>query len=1322
MNSRISDYQLLPAIIEARFEDFCLDFFQELWVDEETQLVGKKGSGQNGVDICGQPNRGTDWFGAQCKNKEQLTSKQLTEREVNAEVEKAKKFNPKLKNYVIVTTATRNATIQELARTLTNEHRKMGLFDVKVYAWEDIVKKLIDKTPKTLAKWYPHLAMQETLPVEQISEVKKAQIEITEASDNVGNRVNVIGDNNIITISSDDAKSNKEDVYNAQIDTAKVLLDSHNPEKALEILIRLKTEIWTLCSDIAKFRIITNLGFGYSQINKYDEAARFFIEALQYNPVDEKALLNNATGFLLLNNKEEAKNKIEEVIKKNPLSARGWSLLLDTFDDNIMLGDIFQKIPKVLENDKTINTVLAKLAMARNNPSQAEKYLRIAINNSDRDAETQARLAEVLLQQVLNDEMVVYGGHVNESNKSRVIEVIELFDAAWSVIDKTETKKYRTSWLINRSMAKRLLDDKEGSFQDIELAIKTNPAGTEGVRAKAGLLFETGKQKEAIEWLESNSGSLENDPSLVFMLAGFLRETKQVDKSIEVLKALIERPNGETKNYDAKRMLIQLYLDNKDFDNAQKTLDLIPTTENLAVLNLIGVARIKSAQNLKEEAIENLLKAKKLSKETTSQGQKLELANALYFYKQYSDAADLFNDLVSDAEDDELTKKYLNALYRAGRYTNALDLAEKMKSKTGLTKYLVQIETAIYDEIGDPDKSESLCIEYLSEKPDDKDIIIRLAIVKLRLRKEDEIEDILSTIKNVEGIDMPQFSQLVNIYREIGKADIALNLAYELRRAFYSNPDAHLLYVSIFIKTEKLNEPLFEITRAIKDTYVELSNSQSKTIPYLLEERTDPNIRTGEITPENDIYNEIINKSIGDKIVLNTISGEELTVKVVKSKYVFAFQESLQMYNIHFPKANGMVGFTFDSSTPETTEASIQIFLKQVTALSDSIAPVEKAYQDGQITIGIFAELISKNPIDIFYGLMNHPDTPIRVALGTKEEIETSVSLIESVDQPKLIIDITSLISIHELGIEDKIIEGYGKLGITQSTIDLINETISEKKSVKSKGFATIGKNGSGFFREEITSEQVAKSIKYFEGIIEWIKSNCELVVSSKMPTKSFGEDGDMEKVLGKSFVDVLSIVVKKEYILFTDDERFRSYCKSEYGIDGIWSQFVLSELLSKSILTHEEYIDSVIKLIGFNFVHISISKDVIYRAGKQVDWEINKQPFSKVISLLGESYTSQGSSILVSSEFLSLIWLDKAISSSKRDEIAKAVLKAIGDKRDKITVLAMFQLAITRLPLLDVRIKEEIREFINVFIYNYLDVSQTERLSSNLFFRTFKK
>ncbi|MEE8585705.1 MAG: hypothetical protein V3T83_12740 [Acidobacteriota bacterium] len=59
-------------------------------------------------------------------------------------MKKAKDFEPFLSEYILATSGPRSAHTQQLARQISEQHRKEGLFSVHVYGWEDIVDRLSD--------------------------------------------------------------------------------------------------------------------------------------------------------------------------------------------------------------------------------------------------------------------------------------------------------------------------------------------------------------------------------------------------------------------------------------------------------------------------------------------------------------------------------------------------------------------------------------------------------------------------------------------------------------------------------------------------------------------------------------------------------------------------------------------------------------------------------------------------------------------------------------------------------------------------------------------------------------------------------------------------------------------------------------------------------------------------------------------------------------------------------------------------------------------------------------------------------------------------
>lgn len=146
--------QIHPPSNWQDFESLCWDLWREIWEDPNIIKNGRRGQNQDGVDICGRPKNPKLLGGIQCKCKDGILSKSLTESDVKEEVERAKNFEPKLSQFIIATTAPKDAKIEEYARKITEDHVKKGLFSVHIMGWEDI-KERLDDFPRVRDKYYP---------------------------------------------------------------------------------------------------------------------------------------------------------------------------------------------------------------------------------------------------------------------------------------------------------------------------------------------------------------------------------------------------------------------------------------------------------------------------------------------------------------------------------------------------------------------------------------------------------------------------------------------------------------------------------------------------------------------------------------------------------------------------------------------------------------------------------------------------------------------------------------------------------------------------------------------------------------------------------------------------------------------------------------------------------------------------------------------------------------------------------------------------------------------------------------------------------------
>jgi hypothetical protein len=134
------------------FETLCKILWGEIWECAEIKKNGRSGQKQDGVDVYGTPKGETEYYGIQCKGKDDYTNSLLTEEEIVNEINKAKNFKPQLKKFYFATTANKDVKIEEYVRLKDKESRDSNSFEIHLFAWEDIVD-LIDENRKT-HDWY----------------------------------------------------------------------------------------------------------------------------------------------------------------------------------------------------------------------------------------------------------------------------------------------------------------------------------------------------------------------------------------------------------------------------------------------------------------------------------------------------------------------------------------------------------------------------------------------------------------------------------------------------------------------------------------------------------------------------------------------------------------------------------------------------------------------------------------------------------------------------------------------------------------------------------------------------------------------------------------------------------------------------------------------------------------------------------------------------------------------------------------------------------------------------------------------------------------
>lgn len=135
------------------FENLCKKLFGEIWgCPHSIKKNGRLGQPQAGIDVYGKPKGETEYWGIQCKGKDNYINSKLTKKEIDTEIKNALNFIPKLKTLIFATTASKDVAIEEYIRIKDIESCKNGNFEILLYSWQDLAD-FIEENSQTF-NWY----------------------------------------------------------------------------------------------------------------------------------------------------------------------------------------------------------------------------------------------------------------------------------------------------------------------------------------------------------------------------------------------------------------------------------------------------------------------------------------------------------------------------------------------------------------------------------------------------------------------------------------------------------------------------------------------------------------------------------------------------------------------------------------------------------------------------------------------------------------------------------------------------------------------------------------------------------------------------------------------------------------------------------------------------------------------------------------------------------------------------------------------------------------------------------------------------------------
>ena len=834
---------------------------------------------------------------------------------------------------------------------ITNLFHKCIILPGHQLTTEDLERKIQPILERTIADFYNRLPLNQEAFNQIKLEIMKVQLKVQERL--IQNTQAIKDDTNeikkttqatrdaIIGLSISDAVTTAVATeHQFQIDNARDLLKKGNPQSALNLLEKLKQRIWTNDCSVTKFRVLTNMGAAQLVLNKEREAVRLLLEAFQYKPEDDRALSNRALAHFLLGETEKAEVYAKKTLDKNPANTDAYLILIQISTDEETLEDVIDKVPEYLREIPQIAYTISEIARQHRNFAEARKWGETMVEHEQEGIpDFKAALATILVEQVLDDHLAVLTSQLDESQKEQLRRAIGLFTEAWECVANTELRTFRTDWIINRSTAHVRLGELKEAIKDLDTALEIEPSRPILLKNRAILAFEVGEHNSAIGFLEKVQSAPET-PDAPILLADILRADQRFNEAITVLNNFLMTDLPSELRENANGLLINAYIANECFEEALRFSATMRELSPTNILTFVDAARVFKAIGKSDEALSQLKEAYNHARDSEAFQEIMELANELYIYKQFEEAAILYEKLANTSLNSQLTQFLLNSYYHSGERKKTIEICQTLREKYGPLEKISEMEYVIYDEIGDMNQAQAICEAYLSKFPDDTDMQISLASIHYRSNNIKELDRLLERSFYLKNLSLPACFNLAYLHQVRFKPEKALDIMYESRRTHYDNPDAHLKYIGLFFQVSQQIGELLHSTQVQLGTAVSLDRSD-QTHRYIIEKREEADRRHDELDIDHPLAQRLLGKSVGDDISLqqNPVGTDMRKIVDIKSKYIYALQESLRKFPELFPDTPGLCSIKLDDSHEADDSEKFQPLFDLIDQATRSLSP-----------------------------------------------------------------------------------------------------------------------------------------------------------------------------------------------------------------------------------------------------------------------------------------------------------------------------------------------------------------------------------------------
>lgn len=1078
----------------------------------------------------------------------------------------------------------------------------------------------------------------------------------TAVVEDIGRQTLDVGKQILCRLEGQDSSSTADSIKSkleTKVGTARELLSTGNVKAAQSILVKTRDEAASAQAPIElHLDIAIQLGKCALRLEEWDAAKQEFERATRLKTDSAKGWSNLGQLHVLLNEPEDAVRCAIEAYAIEPQDPLVKAVRLAAF----YLAKRWSEISPEEQDPNKVSEIESLLVIGQvaydegQYSDSANAYQKIL---DIRPSETQALLlkAQCLLRPTELRHFEAESFKLSERESLAMSEAENLLTDAIAAFESNDYSLDRSRAYMLRAGARFFLGDLQNAVGDFDSVPNSDRMYVRAQMNKAILLSQLGDFEGARSTLKALRSS--QDPEILCLLAESYIRQKEFAEALLVLQPALEHSDNDYLVEVIERALIARR------ELGQPTEDLIQRLDELESNGVASASPVKAMQFLRDnkesEAVE-ILKRSILDCPNIQETVRAKLVYAYCIANDLDAALEEYGQLSADYVAGREALHLVTALVSGGRKSDALKMLLDIRAQFGVVKGFAEHEAELLVEAGDVQKAKDIFEQLLQSFPGDYRYQLRLANLTTRLGQGTATDAILAAIDAKEmDSDPTSMMRLCYIHLFRGNTEEALQLAYKARQIGIDDPDIHLAYIDIFLRCK----PSLDVTEVKEQTTVTLTRTGEEKRHYTIVPTSEPGSEY-DIVVTDVLAQKLLGKQVGQTVVLRDdgFGKLEYGIEQVRHRFVAAFQSSMSDFSARFPEAKGLT---------QVSDPNFAHFFASVERHDQLVQQARNWYRSAHITLEGASQVIGNSPIDFWLATTNELGSPFYARPGLEEHSQKEIHNLRGAKE--LVLDITSLLTLAELGILDKLDQLQITFYVSQLTLDLINHQLFDMLYEPSKSY--VGKS-QGRYTFGALDDQVLKHRKDLcDSIRSFITAKTQIVGSTKKLMMS-DDDLELRNMLGRSTYSSILIAQETGKCLLADDFALTSFAESEENVAGASTLALLELMHERKLINSHDLKNHLCLLAARNYYFLPVNDELLVFPLEKSNGTVTAEA-ARMVDRLADPRIDLQEAARVGGQFLKLVWL-RVLIPDQRTWIVELLIKALTKRRQPKPVLTVLK------------------------------------------------